>query len=145
MAAALSPDFPFVLKGRSDDCHPQSSDLDLGVCLFLLQANFYSLSLPAQEGEKSSLQGQIPPQPLALCSFNSPGSVLPEYLFSAKLFFHLLSPPHRRGCLKASNPFHILAEENSPVRLTEVIGGARYWPRVTGPGASGSLVSTSLF
>lgn len=36
MAAVLSPDFPFVLKGRSDDCHPQSSDLDLGV--FVLAA-----------------------------------------------------------------------------------------------------------
>ena len=144
MAAVLSPDFPFVLKGRSDDCHPQSSDLDLGVCLFLLQANFYSLSCQHRR-LKSSLQGQIPPQSLALCSFNSSGSVLPEYFFSAKLFFHLLSPPHRRGCLKVSNPFHILAEDNSPVRLTEVIGGARYWPGVTGPGASGSLVSTRLF
>ena len=58
---------------------------------------------------------------------NSPGSVLLEYFFSAKLFFHLLSPPHHCGCLKVSSPFHVLAG-SSPVRLMEVIGGARSWP-----------------
>lgn len=66
--AILSPDFPFALKGRSYDCQPQSSDPDLGVYLFLLEANFYALSHPHRRGKKSSLQGHIPPQPLALCS-----------------------------------------------------------------------------
>lgn len=51
IAAIVSPDFPFVLKGRSDDCQPQSNDLDLGVYLFLLQANFYSLSHQHRRGK----------------------------------------------------------------------------------------------
>lgn len=124
-----------MLKGRSDDCQPQSSDLDLGVYLFLLQANFYSLSHQHRRGGKKIMQGQIPPQPLALCSSNSPGSDPLEYFFSTKFFSHLLSPPHYCSCLKVSNIFHVLAhvENNLSVKVYRGHWRGHSWPGVIGP------------
>ena len=106
---------------------------DLGVYLFLLQANFYSLSRQHRGGgiittrtDPSASSCTLPfPIPQALFYWN--------LFFSAKLFFHLLSPPRRCSCLKVSSPFHILADY-SPVRLMEVIGGACSWPGAAGGG-----------
>lgn len=98
--AILSPDFPFALKGRSYDCQPQSSDPDLGVYLFLLEANFYALSHPHRRGKKSPLQGHIPPQPLALCSSIPQAQlcdIFPRLSWSSLTFLHpaeSFSAPH---------------------------------------------------
>lgn len=101
----LSPDFPFVLKGRSDDCQIQSSDLDLGICLFLLQANFYSLSHQAKRENHHCKDKSLPnhehfalPMPQALFYWN---------IFSQLLFF-LPSPP-LFWLLQGFPPFPILA------------------------------------
>lgn len=88
--AILSPDFPFVLKGRSYDCQPQSSDPDLGVYLFLLEANFYALSHPHRRGKIITRTHSSPTAGTLL--FNSPGSAL-RYFSSAKLVFAHLSSP----------------------------------------------------
>lgn len=67
--AILSPDFPSALKGRSYDCQPQSGDPDLGVYLFLLEANFYALSHPHRRGKNHHYKDTfLPDRPLALCS-----------------------------------------------------------------------------
>lgn len=118
MAAVLSPDFPFVLKGRSDDCQPQSVALDLGVYLFLLQANFYSLSHRHRRGKKNHCKDRSLPNHWHFALPIPRGSVPLEYFFSTKFFSHLLSPPHHCGCLKVPNIFHILAhaENNLSVK-----------------------------
>ena len=122
----------FHLRSRADGMIVSHKAVtDLGVYLFLLQANFYSLSRQHRGGgiittrtDPSASSCTLPfPIPQALFYWN--------LFFSAKLFFHLLSPPRRCSCLKVSSPFHILADY-SPVRLMEVIGGACSWPRGCG-------------
>ena len=106
---------------------------DLGVYLFLLQANFYSLSRQHRGGGDHHCKDRSLSKLQLFALSNSPGSVLLESFFSAKLFFHLLSPLHHCCCLKVSSPFHILADY-STVRLIEVIGGACSWPGDCGGG-----------
>lgn len=111
-AAVLSPDFPFVLKGESVDCQPQSSGLDLGVYSFLLQANFYSFSQRRRENRHCKEKPLPRRQHFALPW----GSVLLEYFLSTE-FFTFFYPDTTATALKFPTfPHWAHVENNLPVR-----------------------------
>lgn len=90
--AILSPDFPFALKGRLYDCQPQSSDPDLGVYLFLLEANFYALCYPHKRGKIIITRTHSSFPTAGTLLFNSLGSALRYFSSAKQVSAHLPSP-----------------------------------------------------
>lgn len=78
---AQSPDFPFVLKGRSDDCQPQSSDLDLGGMFALAAGYLLFTPLTNTEGENHHCKDKSLPSHWHF-AFPIPQAVLLEFFLS---------------------------------------------------------------
>lgn len=123
-AAVLSPAFPFVFKGRSDDWQPQSNDLDLGVhslCCRLTATHSH------RAGRGMSSLRETLPQPPALRS--SPGCSTGIFL-STKRFLTFFHPPHHGSCSQVSNlPTSDTRRQDLPLgllrSLEEWLQGAR--------------------
>lgn len=128
--AILRADFPFVLKGRSYDCQPQSSQADLGVYLFLLQANFHALPHHPGGGNYHYKDGSLP-DPWHTLLFNSPGS--PRRYFSSAIFPSPFFTPRPSGGLKFPSSSHL----SSWIKLAEGICKGCSWLGVAAGGGGG--------
>lgn len=117
-------DFAFALKGTAEDCQPQSGDLDLGVCLFSLQADFSSLPSHSGAGNHHYKDRSLPSHwPFALSIPQLLSTLLEYFLFSAKLFPSPSFTPHRCGCSEPASTL-ALAGGNSSAGFSEVTEGS---------------------